>query len=218
MELQRSGAASRGLQRRDRPQLSSTNENHSKHSASPARIKRMRKSRVLQVGAWYHVTAQTHRKELTLNPSRAKVLFLGVVSRAKKRFSFSIDNFSVMGSHVHFIVKPADNANLSRIMQWILSVFAMDYNRSHGVIGHFWAGRFFSRILGNLSDYLRTFEYIDENPVKAGLIDFRWNWRYGGLYHRRRGRGDIVGPLPFWLAVLLPAHSTRHIGKIEARR
>jgi putative transposase len=166
----------------------------------------MRKPRELRESAKYHVTARANRKEMILDSSRTKALFLEIVAQAKKRYHFRIDNFTVMGNHFHLIIQPGVGVSLSRIMQWILSVFAQAYNRLHGFTGHVWGERFFSRIIGTVREYLTIFDYVDENPVKAGQIDFCGDWIFSGLYFRRRGIRGIVDPLPDCLSLLLPRH------------
>jgi putative transposase len=166
----------------------------------------MRKPRELLEQAKYHVTARANRKEMILDHSRIKALFLDVVGKAKKRYSFRIDNFTVMGNHFHLIIQPGNGESLSRIMQWILSVFAQAYNKLHHLTGHVWGERFFSRIIRTVREYLFIFDYIDENPVRAGLIDFSGDWTFGGLYFRRMGVGTLIDPLPKYLSLLLPRH------------
>ena len=166
----------------------------------------MRKPRELQEQAKYHVTARANRKETILDRSRIKAIFLEVVARAKRRYAFRIDNFTVMGNHFHLIIQPGEGVSLSRIMQWILSVFAQAYNRIHGYIGHVWGERFFSRIIRTVSEYLFAFDYVDDNPVKAGLVDFCGDWVFGGLFFRRRGIREIIDPLPECFALLVPRH------------
>jgi REP element-mobilizing transposase RayT len=67
-----------------------------------------------------------------------KDMFLEVVKRAKRKYDFAVVNFCIMGNHVHFIIRPGAKENLSRIMQRILSVFAIRFNRQHRFIGHVW--------------------------------------------------------------------------------
>jgi putative transposase len=75
-------------------------------------------------------------------------------------------------------------------MQWILSVFARLWNIAHNLSGHVWGERFFSRIIAGILDMVRMYWYLDENPVKAGLVGAPWEWEYGGLWHyRHRERG-----------------------------
>src|SRR5512133_313133 len=98
----------------------------------------MRRPRELRTGARYHVTARANRKEMILDSIAMKELFLSVVKRAKKKYDFRLENFCVMGNHFHFIIRPGQGTSLSAIMRWILSVFAMAYNKIMGLTGHVW--------------------------------------------------------------------------------
>jgi putative transposase len=102
----------------------------------------MRRARQLKEGAKYHVMAHAHRREMVLESKELKEMFLEVVRRARKRYKFLIYNFCIMGNHFHFILKPLEDESLSRIMQWILSVFAIKYNKAFNFIGHVWYDRF----------------------------------------------------------------------------
>jgi putative transposase len=103
-------------------------------------------------------------------------------------------------------MRPGKNESLSRIMQWILSVFAMGYHRIYGTSGHVWGGRFYSTIIQNFRELLRVFEYIDLNPVAAGLVSAIEEWEFGGLYQRRTGNRTILGSLSEILLSFFPKH------------
>ena len=166
----------------------------------------MRKPRKLQDGARYHVTARANRKEMIFDPDPVKDLFLSVIKRAHRKYDFRIENFCVMDNHFHLIIQPRNGANLSAIMQWIMSVFAMAYNRSRGITGHVWGNRFFSRIIDSLKDFLQIFDYIDGNPVRANRVTDPQDWPHGGLAHIRQGRRDIIEEPQEWIPWLFPLH------------
>jgi putative transposase len=154
----------------------------------------MRKLRMLRDGAEYHVTARINRSEMILSPEEEKTLLLMVIKRAKKRYRFQIKNFCIMNNHLHLLIRPGENESLSRIMQWILSVFAMAWNRKHNLKGHVWGERFYSRIIEGIVDFLWVFIYIDDNPVYAQLVDSSWKWKFGGLWHHHHGIANITEP------------------------
>jgi len=143
---------------------------------------------------------------MILETSAMKELFLSVVKRAKQKYNFRLENFCIMGNHFHFIIQPDRGQSLSAIMRWILSVFAMAYNKIKGFTGHVWGCRFFSRIIASLWELLQVFEYIDENPVRASQVDDRREWQWGGLWHNRTGCHEIVEALESWLKALKPEH------------
>ena len=167
----------------------------------------MRKLRDLKAGARYHVSARANRREAILNPNEVKELFLTVLREAKMKYDFRIEHFCVMGNHYHLIIKPGENESLSVIMKWFMQVFAIRYNRRLGIRGHVWGDRFYSRIIVDREDFKRIFEYINDNPVKERFVPEPGSWPYGGLYHHRARRFDMLDPLPQWIAALFEAAS-----------
>ncbi|GAB1482528.1 hypothetical protein MASR2M78_13440 [Treponema sp.] len=172
----------------------------------------MRKPRRLVKGACYHVGARVNHQEFRLDDDETKQLLLDVIKRAKEKYPFKMKNFTIMSNHFHFIIQPVEQSNLSKIMQFILGVFAMAYNRIHGLKGHFWQGRFFSRVIESLRELIETFVYIDNNPVKTSQVMNPWEWVYGGLMHHRISRTDISEQLEAYLLLVLPIHQRLMIG------
>ena len=152
----------------------------------------MRKRRVLRQGASYHVTAHINQGLIVFDKKIAKQIFLAVLKRAKEKYSFEIKTFCIMNNHIHLYLKPDDGVSLSQLMQWILSVFAMAWNRRNHGKGHVWDGRFFSRIVDGKKGYLELHQYIDQNPVKAHLTGAATRWVYCGLWHHRHQIRGIV--------------------------
>lgn len=164
----------------------------------------MRRNRILVPGATYHVTIRANRRELLLDAPQVKELYLSVVREAKRRYAFQIENFCIMGNHVHLLIKPINNENLSQIMQWISSVFAQRYNRANGLSGHVWGERFYSVALRRFADYIRAFLYINLNPIRAELCSFSEDWPYCGAFHYKQRRYDILSEPSHDLITMFP--------------
>ncbi|AEF83668.1 conserved hypothetical protein [Treponema primitia ZAS-2] len=81
-------------------------------------------------------------------------------------------------------------------MQWILSVFAMAWNRKHLVSGHVWGERFFSKVLDSIRDFIKTFIYVIQNPINAQIVGRADEWEFGGLWHFKEGNCEILEGLP----------------------
>ena len=114
-----------------------------------------------------------------------------------------------MGNHYHFVIIPLNGESLSDIMRWIMGVFAMAFNKLYGYVGHVWCDRFYSRVLATIRDLVLVFDYIDNNPVKAMLVDDRLAWPYGGLRECRSGRFDLTdGDSPL-IRLLFPERQVR---------
>ncbi|MBN1410635.1 MAG: transposase [Spirochaetales bacterium] len=154
----------------------------------------MRKRRKIVNGARYHVTARANRGEFIFNSKRIKELFLKTVKRARKKYKFSITTFCIMSNHVHFIIQPMKNHSLSRIAQWILATFAINFNIIFHLKGHVWYDRFHSWVINNFREFLQTFIYITDNPVKAGITKNPTDYKYNGIIQLKKGFYDILDP------------------------
>jgi putative transposase len=154
----------------------------------------MRSLRILRERATYHVTSEINRGEMGLYAAQFKILFLSFVKKAKTRFRFRLWDFCIMDNHIHFLIEPGPGISLSEIMQWLKCNFAKAWNKAHGVKGHLWGERFYSRIIRKDDDFSRVREYIAENPVKAGLVERAVDWVFGSLYHRLHGQTELLEP------------------------
>ena len=164
----------------------------------------MRKPREIYLNGEYHVTAKINRGEFALETSEVKNLFLFIVSRAKKKHSFTLRHFVVMSNHIHFLIKPGKEESLSKIMQWILSVFAVCYNKQFNLNGHVWQDRFKSKVIKSYRQLIATFNYICNNPVKAKMVETAEGYEYGGLWFIRNRDFELIEPPDPFLLVLLP--------------
>ncbi|TVQ26351.1 MAG: transposase [Spirochaetaceae bacterium] len=164
----------------------------------------MRKPRKTQKGATYHVVARANRKEFIFRRDFIKDLFLETIHDAHDRYSFRVMNICIMSNHVHLMIKPDNGENISRVMQWILGVFAMRFNRELGLQGHVWYDRFKSKVIESFRQFLATFLYISENPLRAGLVESVDEYKYVGNRIIRDGPTDVMNDVPGVLRLLVP--------------
>ena len=159
----------------------------------------MRNNRELVDGAAYHVTAQANRQEFIFNSDIVKEMFLKTIERAKEKYEFRIDNFCIMDNHIHLLIEPLKGESLSKIMQWILGVFAQKFNRFFKLKGHVWYDRFKSVVIQDFEQYVRVFRYISNNPVVAEMVKRAVEYRYNGIFHLANGIYKIVSKPSKWI-------------------
>lgn len=156
----------------------------------------MRKPRILKVGAEYHVMARINRQEMIFDKDVFKTMFVEVLCRARKKYPFSFRNFCIMGNHVHLIIRPKGRpkgrTSLSRLMQWILSVFARKFNDHRGYKGHVWYDRFKSKIIESLAQLDKTNIYLMMNPKAIKTLDDFRNYEFCGFHHIKTKRFDLI--------------------------
>ena len=157
-------------------------------------------------GARYHVIARANRSEFILQSDSMKKMLLTVIAQARRRYRFTLDTLCIMDNHVHLLVFPGPDESLSQIMQWILSVFALRFNRHFGLHGHVWYYRFKSMIIGGLRQLARVCAYIDNNPVRAGMVESGCEYAYGAAQIRKLGPPGILDPPDGPLGPLVPGN------------
>ncbi|MFZ5495983.1 MAG: REP-associated tyrosine transposase [Verrucomicrobiota bacterium] len=98
---------------------------------------------------------------------------------------WAIGRYVVMPDHVHFFAKPMTGAKL-------LSVFMRDWKRwTSGEIRRtrpltptVWQSEFFDHVLRSPRSYDQKWEYVRENPVRAGLVPKADGWPHAGECER----------------------------------
>jgi len=144
----------------------------------------MREKRALFEGATYHVTSRTNRKTDAFSGNGGQRILLQVIREAEEKYGFILHNFCIMPNHFHLLITPQGETNLSRIIQWIKTKSAKRWNFTNNLTDHFWGERFYSRPIKNEEEYNIVFNYIDQNPVKAGLVSNPHDWKASGAYYR----------------------------------
>ena len=162
----------------------------------------MRKPRRIVENGRYHVIAKVNRAEFILQNDNIKQMLLNVITEAKAKYSFSVENFCIMDNHIHLMIRPHIGTSLSRVMQWILSVFAQRFNRIYGYKGHVWYDRFKSKVIADLRQFIATFSYIAFNPVKAGLVNAPLEYGFSGVRHLYEECYSVVDPPHGFLGLL----------------
>ena len=91
----------------------------------------------------------------------------------------------VMPNHVHTLLATKPESTLSQALHGWKSFTAGAANRVLGRSGRFWQPDYFDRLIRNEAHFHRVLRYIEDNPVKAGLVDRPEDWPFGSA--RRRG-------------------------------
>jgi len=152
----------------------------------------MRKKREFTEGAFYHVTSRTNDKIRVFENNLGRKIMLITLQDAKDKFNFRLTNFCIMPTHLHLLIKPEGNTNLSDIMKWIKTISAKRWNFIHGSTDHLWGERFFARAIKNYEEYGAIMEYIDQNPVVAGLSPTPEEWKASGAFYKKNEIYSLV--------------------------
>jgi len=71
--------------------------------------------------------------------------------------------------------------NLADLIRNIQQGFARWYNKSYGRRGRFWADRFKSTLLYGERSLVECMQYVDLNPIRAGMVERPEEYEYGAF-------------------------------------
>ena len=122
-------------------------------------------------GSVYFITFNTWEK-LELTPEARQVVFSACKFFNKQRYE--VFALVVMPNHVHMLIQPwlkSENEfwSLSSIMHSIKSYSSKQIPKVMKHIGTVWQSERYDRISRNEQEFQDNWEYIRQNPVKAGL-------------------------------------------------
>ncbi len=90
----------------------------------------------------------------------------------------------IMPNHVHVVVEAADGHSLGTIVRSWKSFTANRANKALGRSGPFWHRDYFDRFIRDEGHLSRTIDYVENNPVKAGLTSSTIDWQWSSARRR----------------------------------
>lgn len=90
----------------------------------------------------------------------------------------------VMPNHVHVLIETWEKWNLGDVVHSWKSFTAHGANQILGRSGEFWFREYFDRFIRDDQHFSNAVNYIENNPVKAGLVRNREEWRWSSAFRR----------------------------------
>jgi REP element-mobilizing transposase RayT len=134
----------------------------------------------------YFVTTCTkNRRKILARDDLAKVL-IDEWHAAHDRHGWAIGRYVVLPDHVHFFCRPELGAKpLSEFVGFWKSytsrkIHALGLPRSTPAATTLWQCEFFDHVLRSSESYSEKWNYVRDNPVRAGLVSAADDWPYAG--------------------------------------
>jgi REP-associated tyrosine transposase len=127
----------------------------------------------------YFVTCCTYRRRAYLATARVHQSFIKFAQRAQIDFGIAVGRYVILPDHLHlFAALPGD----VKLGDWIGTLKrvvgrAVD---TYGFGDPVWQRGFFDHVLRSCESYSQKWNYVRENPVRAGLVSHADDWPYSG--------------------------------------
>lgn len=96
----------------------------------------------------------------------------------------------IMPNHVHVQCTVIENYDLGEIIHSWKSYIAHKVNRLLEREGSLWGEGYFDRYMRNHEHFVKTVQYIESNPVRAGLCEKPDRWRWSSAWYKCQGSFD----------------------------
>jgi putative transposase len=131
-------------------------------------------------------------------------MFLFFVWHALQRTSCVLNAATLMRNHVHLLLTPGNEKDLSRFVKMVGQRYAQLRNQKRGASGKLYEERFFSKPVLNELQLAIVTAYIHANPVRAGIVDdaleYRWSTHalHAGDHLREERWTTLWTPSPWY--------------------
>jgi putative transposase len=155
--------------------------------------------------ATYHIASRaTGPSEFFRTPDDRRG-FLSILHRGVEKYGWRVHAYCLMVTHFHLVVT-TPKPNIATGMQFLNSIYAREFNRYYGRIGHFVAARYASTLIESDGHAYEVSRYVPLNPVRAKLCrrPEEWPWSsYAATIGLRRPQAFLDDR---WLLELFDDH------------
>lgn len=128
-----------------------------------------------------YFTVCTHNRQALLNSPVAHEILRGIWSRSGTENGWYVGDYLLMPDHTHFFARPSRDAD--KMADWVKmwkSVSSRALSRDLELTSPIWQADYFDRFLRSDESYHDKWEYVNANPVRAGLVKKTDDWPYQG--------------------------------------
>ena len=154
----------------------------------------------------YHVINRGNAQVEVFHKDADYQAFVDIIGASCERLPMRVLAYCLMPNHFHLALWPRGDGDLSRWMQWLMTAHVRRYHRHYHSSGHVWQGRFKAFPIQQDAHLLTVLRYIEQNPLRAELVERAEGWPWSSLWWwRRRGQPGFLhtGPVDRgrrWLA------------------
>jgi len=115
------------------------------------------------------------------------------------RHRVAVHAYVLMTNHIHALVTPSTRESLGKAMHWAGSVYVQQINIQYERTGSRFEGRYKTRFIEDEAHFLTCMRYIEENPVRAGMVAAPGHYRWSSFRANALGGEDsLVTPHPIF--------------------
>jgi REP element-mobilizing transposase RayT len=140
----------------------------------------------------YFITTCTYRRQAILTDDAVATVLVDEWQSARDRHGWAIGRYVIMPDHVHFFCAPEQSAKplpefIGAWKRWTSRrIHAQGQPRtlSSATGRPLWQREFFDHVLRSSESYTEKWNYVRDNPARAGLVHTADDWKHAGEVER----------------------------------
>lgn len=135
--------------------------------------------RFLQNNSFYHIYNRGNKKELIFKEESDYKMFLSKMFFYQREYHFIIYSYCLMPNHYHLVIQSGSVCNeIPIFMHRFTLSYVKYYNKRYEYVGHMFQSRYRIKLIQSKRGLVKLRRYLEENPVKAGMVQdskfYRW--------------------------------------------
>ena len=130
------------------------------------------------------LTVCTARRAPILNNAESHAILHGIWFGSRAHNGWCVGRYVIMPDHIHLFARPDEKPE--PLPKWVStwkSISARQIARETGAPTPIWQRDYFDRFLRTMDSYSNKWDYVSNNPVRAGLVVRSIDWTYQGVIH-----------------------------------
>lgn len=138
----------------------------------------MRKPRIKSNVA-YHIYNRGVAKRPLYRNTNDFYFFNSRIDKFCKKYKIDIMSHCLMPNHLHLLLKTdAHESNIAKFMKSLLLSYTLYFNKKYKHSGHVFQGAYKHKEIDTPEYLAQIIEYIQQNPVKKGLVRNYKDWPF----------------------------------------
>jgi putative transposase len=127
-------------------------------------------ARAVAVGFPHHVIQRGNNREKIFFAEATRKKYLNWLKEYADLWGVKILAYCLMTNHIHLLVKPDKMESLAKMMQGLNVSYTRYINKRYKRTGRLLEGRYHSCIIDEESYLWAVARYIEQNPLRAGMV------------------------------------------------
>ena len=129
-------------------------------------------------------TTCTYQRRKILASAECEEILREIWQRSAEQDGWRVGSYVLMPDHVHFFARPATDARPKA--EWVGMWKSVSSRRIAVMLAirqPIWQPDYFDRYLRSSESYSEKWQYVEQNPVRAGLVTRVEDWSYRARIH-----------------------------------